>query len=191
MVMTAKRKPAPKLLKLDLGCGPNPREDFIGCDRIKFDKVTHVFDIGAAKWPFPDNSVEEVHASHFLEHLEQEERVHFFNELYRVLIPDGKTTIIVPHWGSCRAYGDPTHKWPPLAEFFWYYLSQKWRDENAPHTDKKHWKKGFNCDLEATWGYGVNPVFSTRNAEFQQFAVNHYREGALDMHATILSKKPA
>jgi SAM-dependent methyltransferase len=184
--VTAKRKlkVADGPLKIDLGCGPNKREGFTGVDRIKFHAVDHVADLREV-WPFADESVDEAHSSHFVEHLTAVERVHFCNELYRVLKPGGKCTMIVPHWASCRAYGDPTHQWPPVSEFWFYYLMKKWRDENAPHTDIAHWDQGFSCNFEVTWGYNVSPAIASRSQDFQQFAINHYREAALDTHATL------
>lgn len=179
----------PALLKIDLGCGPHPKEGFEGADQYPFDgKVKHVFDL-RKPWPWKDSSVIEAHSSHFVEHLTAEERCHFFNELDRVLAPGGKATIIVPHWASNRAYGDPTHQWPPVSEMAFYYLNRQWRDANAPHTDKKVWPKGYDCDLEATWGYGMHPELAPRNQEYQQFAMQHYKEACLDTHITITSKK--
>ena len=177
-----------KPLKIDIGCGPNKQKGHVGLDRIAFRGVDHVLDIGTERWPFADATVEEAYSSHCIEHLDSVERCHFVNELYRVLIPEGKCTLIAPHWGSSRAYGDPTHKWSPLGEFWFYYLSRKWRMENAPHTDIKHWPQGFDCDFEATWGYSMNPVLHTRNAEFQQFALTHYREAVQDIHSTLTKK---
>jgi SAM-dependent methyltransferase len=173
------------LVKIDIGCGSKKQEGHIGLDRIAFEGVDHVLEIGRDPWPFDDGSVDEAYSSHCVEHLTSEERVHFANELYRSLKPGGKCTLIVPHWASCRAYGDPTHQWPPVSEFWFYYLSKKWRDENAPHTDRDNWDKGFSCDLEATWGYGMHPSLGTRNAEYQQFAVNNYKEAVSDIHATL------
>ncbi len=72
------------MVKLDIGCGPSPKEGFIGCDIIAFNNSIKVFHAGRDKWPFENDSVDEVHASHFLEHLtnlnEAWERTHFFNE---------------------------------------------------------------------------------------------------------------
>jgi SAM-dependent methyltransferase len=178
----------PEPLRLDFGCGKNKRPGFQGCDRIAFEGVDHVFDIGRERWPFEDGSVTEAHASHFIEHLTATERVHFVNELHRVLIPGGTCAIIVPHWASNRAYGDPTHQWPPVAEMWFYYLSQEWRDGNAPHTDAKHWGEGFACDFAATWGYAMHPALTTRNAEYQQHAMAWYKEAAQDIHATLTKK---
>lgn len=174
-------------MKLDLGCGPHKKEGFLGVDQYAMDGVDIVADL-REPWPFEDNSVEEIHCSHFLEHLTKEERVHFANEVSRVLKSGGKATIICPSWSSNRAYGDPTHQWPPMAPFWFFYLSQEWRDQNAPHTDIKFWDGGFSCDLNATWGYGIHPHISTRNQEFQEFAVQFYIEAVQDIHATLTKK---
>jgi predicted SAM-dependent methyltransferase len=60
--------PAPKTVKLDLGCGQNPKEGFEGVD-LYGDKATHKVDLWKFPWPFGDASVEEIHCSHFLEHI--------------------------------------------------------------------------------------------------------------------------
>lgn len=208
------------LLKLDFGCGPNKREGFQGVDSIAFVGVDHVVNLverhkdpatealgggygdpafkGALKpWPWADNSVAEAHASHFVEHLTAFERVHFCNELFRVLVPGGTCQVIIPHWASCRAYGDPTHQWPPVSEFWFYYLSREWRlgdpvkalGANAPHTDKKHNPDGFDCDFEATWGYSLRGDLATRNQEYQQFAIANYKEVCQDIMATLKARK--
>ena len=71
--------------------------------------VDQVFDIGMGRWPFEDGIVEEINASHFIEHLTAPQRIHVYNEACRVLVTGGKMTIATPHWASNRAYGDPTH----------------------------------------------------------------------------------
>jgi SAM-dependent methyltransferase len=172
-------------IRLDLGCGPRKKDGFLGVDQFAFPGVDHVVQLGRAPLPFDDASVDEVHASHFLEHLTAPERCQLLNELYRVMKPGAKATIIIPHWGSTRAYGDPTHQWPPVSEMFFYYLSRAWRAEQAPHTDKANWPEGYDCDFEATWGYSLNPALSVRNAEYQAFAINNYREAVQDIHATL------
>lgn len=168
-----------ELLKLDLGCGKNKREGFIGVDSRKFEGVDQVLDLTKA-WPWKDGTVEEAHCSHMIEHLEWPERVHFFNELHRVLIKDGKCSLIVPHWNSSRYYGDPTHK-SPFSEFAFYYLDKGWREVNAPHVD-------YTCDFAVTWGYSLHPSIQSRNQEYQQFAVQNYKEAAQDIIATLIKK---
>lgn len=168
-------------LRLDLGCGKNKKSGFIGVDTIKFDGVDTVFDLGSGAWPWADNSVGEVHSSHFVEHLTGAQRIHFFNELYRVMQKDAKATIIIPHWRSGRAYGDLTHQWPPVVEFFWYYLDKNWRAANAPHVP-------LNCDFNCTWGYSLNHPWGLKNQEAQQYALQHYAEVASDMICTAAKR---
>lgn len=168
-----------KELKLDLGCGINKKEGFYGVDSMKFAGVDKVADL-RKKWPWKDNSVDEVHASHFIEHLTGDERVHFANELYRVLKVGGKATLITPHWNSCRAYGDMTHQWPPVSEFWFYYLAKDWRKINAPHNDK------YTCNFSSTWGYSLRQDLLSRNQEYQMNAINTQKEAAQDLIATII-----
>lgn len=202
-------------MRLDLGCGKNKKEGFFGVDIIHFEGVDVVCDlrrnwyvekeadlinmqvplfetgngdsVGEA-YLFRDNSVDELHCSHFVEHLKAQERITFMNECHRVLVPGGKLTLIAPHWASCRAYGDMTHQWPPVSEFWFYYLSKAWREANAPHDDIEHNPEGYSCDFEATWGYGINPSIQTRNQEFQQFALANYKEAITDLYATLVKK---
>jgi hypothetical protein len=179
------------VIKLDLGCGPNPKEGFIGVDSIKFNDNIVQLQIGSDVWPWEDNSVEEAHCSHTIEHLtnfnDKWERVHFFNELYRVLQPGGKCTLIFPHWSSNRYYGDPTHK-EVISEMAFYYLSKEWRKTQAPHTDIEWNPNGYKCDYEAVWGYGTHPTLATRNAEYQQWASQFLLEARQDLHVTLTKK---
>lgn len=178
----------PPFAKLDFGCGPNPRDGFEGVDQYSFDgKVTHVMDIvnTRQRWKWMDGTVAEAHASHFLEHLTALGRCFFVNELYRILVPRGTCQIIVPHWASNRAYGDPTHQWPPVSEMWFFYLNREWRMQNAPHTDAKHLLGGFDCNFAATWGYSLRPDLATRNQEYQQMAIANYKEVCMDLMATL------
>jgi hypothetical protein len=178
----------PTSLKLDLGCGPNKKEGFFGVDIISFPNVDLVFDL-KQPWPWEDNSVEEVHTSHFIEHLDANERIHFVNELYRVLKMEGKATMIAPHWASCRAYGDPTHKWPPISEFWFYYLQKEWRLANAPHDDFATCGYGYKCDFDVTWGYSLHPDVIPRNQEYQMIAMTFYKEACQDILATLVKNR--
>ena len=182
--MVKKRQQAPSgPIRLDIGCGKAKKEGFIGIDAIAFDGVDHVMNAGTDKLPYKDGTVEEIHTSHFIEHLTASERIHFVNEAYRVLVKDGKVTIITPHWASARAYGDMTHQWPPVSEFWFYYLDKNWRAVNAPHNDK------YTCDFNATWGYSLHPSVLNRNQEFQQFALQNFKEVAQDIHCTMTARK--
>lgn len=181
------------LLKLDLGCGPNKREGFEGVDVHPFKGVDHVLDLvewdptvlsdgskivkpaGFRSWPWEDGSVGEVWCSHFLEHLEPKERIHFVNELYRVMAIDAVAHFWVPHWNSGRAYGDLTHKWPPVSEMWLFYLCRKWREDNAPHNDF------YKCNFMAAGGHVLRQDLLAKNPEYQAYALANYKEAAQDL----------
>lgn len=197
----AKKKPSNKVnkivasegpIRIDIGAGKNKREGFIGVDIIPFEGVDIILNVGKDKWPWPDGSVDEIHASHLVEHLIPKERVHFINEVGRVLknpeynnagaLSKGFATIITPHWASQRAYGDMTHQWPPVAEFWFYYLDKDWRAVNAPHN------LDYTCDLKVTWGYSMHPEIQSRNVEYQQNAMKFWKEACSDMIAQVCKK---
>lgn len=177
-----------ELLKLDIGCGPRKREGFKGVDRLAFEGVDIIHDFSSiAPWPWDDESVEEVHCSHFLEHLTMPHRVHFFNELHRVLIHGGKATIATPHWASNRAYGDPTHQWPPVCEMFYYYLNRHWRTTQAPHTDAVNDKmNGLSCNFDFNMTYNIHPEIAKRAPAYVEDAVAWYKEAVQDLVAIVV-----
>jgi hypothetical protein len=178
---TAKALPP---LRLDLGCGTRKKEGFTGVDSIKFDGVDVVADL-RKRWPWKDGTVDEIHCSHFIEHLTARERVHFCNEAYRVMKPGAQMTLIAPHGGSGRAYGDMTHQWPPVWEFWFYYLSKEWRTTNAPHDDARWSPGGYDCNFEVSWWHALRPDLLSRNQEYQTYALANYKEAAQDIVATF------
>jgi hypothetical protein len=151
--MSKKSKQRPRLveavtapsIKLDLGCGQNPKDGFEGVD-IRGGKAKHVMDLFKFPWRFADNSVDEIHASHFLEHIparEVEERdlasdnslysyvgqdmlFAFMDECYRILKPDCWMHVVVPSGRSNRAFQDPTHRRFFMQETF-IYFNADWR----------------------------------------------------------------
>lgn len=174
-----KTAPVEVKTKLDLGCGKNKvSPDFLGVDIMNLPGVDYVYDL-TKPWPWKDSSIDEVHCSHFIEHLTPTERIHFVNELYRVLKPGAKAAIIAPHWSSCRAYGDLTHVWPPISEFWFYYLDSKWREVNAPHNTF------YKCNFSIGWGYGMDKEIEIRNQDFQQMAIRHWKDAITDIVATF------
>lgn len=175
-------------MKLDIGCGKNKKEGFTGVDQYTMEGVDVVLNVATEKWPWEDGTIEEVHCSHFLEHLTGKERVVFMNELYRVMKPDAKATVITPHWNSNRAYGDFTHQWPPVSEMYFYYLNREWRKVNAPHCDKEWNPEGYDCNFEASWGYGMHQALLPRNSDYQQYAIAWYKEAAQDTIATLIKR---
>jgi hypothetical protein len=126
--------------------------------------------------------VDSVEIVNLLQFLKPAERVHFVNELWRVLKPGGKAQIIAPQWASSRAYGDLAFEYPPIAEPWLFHLNAAWRKANAP------WGTAYKCDFDATWGYGLHPLLVTRNQEYQQHAVTFWKEAAQDLVANLIKR---
>jgi hypothetical protein len=110
-------------VKLDLGCGPNPREGFEGVDKGRFGQEW-VLDLQEFPWPWNDGQVEEAYSSHTVEHLP--DLVGFMRELHRVMAPEALVTIVHPYQFNVRAWQDPTHV-RCLNEVSWFYFDAKWR----------------------------------------------------------------
>ena len=91
-----------KYLKLDLGCGNRKKEGFIGIDTVDHGQEL-IWDITNGI-PFPDNSIEEIYSSHLLEHLNEDQIVDLFREIYRVLKPKGIFESRLPHISSPTAF---------------------------------------------------------------------------------------
>lgn len=95
--------------RLDLGCGSTKKgPSYIGIDRLdvpEVDIVGDVFDVLAA---IPDGTVAEVHSAHFLEHVEEVERL--LAEMLRVLRPGGVLEVVVPHFSNPYYFSDLTHR---------------------------------------------------------------------------------
>lgn len=188
-------------LKLDLGCGQNPKEGFEGVD-LNAPNPTHRVDLFKFPFPWADNSVDEIHCSHFAEHipardieerdLSDPERTEllgkdflfaFMDECYRVLRPGGKMVIQVPCGRNDRAFQDPTHR-RFFVEATFGYFSAEWRKANS----LDHYRA--ECDF----GITVVPIVGTddtlRHQEVQNQMFRHQWNKVHDLHATLISKKP-
>jgi hypothetical protein len=165
-------------LKLDLGCGLNPKEGFEGVD-LYGDKAIHKMDLFRFPWNFKDNSVDEIHASHLLEHVparEVEERdlvsaagksflgqdmlFAFMDECYRIMKPDAWMNVVVPSGRSNRAFWDPTHRRFFMQETFLYF-AHEWRKMNGLH----HYRVKCNFGVDVT--HSMPQEESLRSAEVQ------------------------
>jgi SAM-dependent methyltransferase len=172
-------------MKLDLGCGTRKRSGFLGVDVRQFGAVDIVADL-RQPWPWKEGEVSEVFCSHFIEHLTAPERIHFVNELYRVLKDGAEAVIVVPHWAHANAYGDLTHQWPPVSERWFWYLRRSWRDEHAPHNDE------YTCDFKVSWGYSMDPELKKRSTGEKDalFMLKHYKDAAEEIIATLKKISP-
>jgi hypothetical protein len=176
-------------LRLHLGCGMRRKEGYVNVDRIEYPHVDVVTDL-RDKWPWEDNSVDEVLMEHTFEHFYPMERVHIINEMYRVMRVGAKAKILCPIWSSARAYGDPTHVWPPVSEWTAAYWNKVWRMKEAPHTDASVVDNMYNCNFFATCGYGLDPEMNNRSKEYQEMAMKYWKEAARDIVFSLTKLAP-
>ena len=174
------QKPEADLLKLDLGAGKgaNTPEGFTPVDLIKW-KGVKVVDL-RKRWPWKANSVDEVRCHYVVHYLTPKERMHFANELHRVLKVGAKAQIVTPHWCAAKAYGDVLAQYPPVSESWYGYLMKPWREQQN-YVDQSE----YTCNFDIGIGYGMHPSILTRHEEFQINALTYYKEAAQDLIATI------
>lgn len=106
------------LQKLDLGGRLNAWSGFTTVDLFDADVITDLNN----PWPFADNSVGVIRASHIFEHLK--DPVHTMNEAYRVLAPGGWLLLEVPSTDGRGAFQDPTHVSFWNENSIWYYTNK-------------------------------------------------------------------
>ena len=94
-------------VNLDIGCGSKVERDHYGID-IRDCGQAIVWDITKGL-PFPDESIDSIKTSHFLEHLSVDEELDFLKEVLRILKVKGKMYNRLPHSDTRSAFY-PGHK---------------------------------------------------------------------------------
>jgi len=112
-----------KPLIIELGCGQKPVDGRVTIDIVDQANVDIVADIEQGLPFLPDNSVDEIHSRSVLEHIDNFEFL--MREIIRVLKPDGKAYIFVPHFSNPYYYSDYTHKRLFGLYTFYYFVESK------------------------------------------------------------------
>lgn len=161
-------------MKLNLGCGRDIKEGWVNVDYVAHAGVDKVVNLNILPYDFQDSSVDEIHCSHVLEHLN--EPIEVMKELARIVKMGGKVTIIVPHYTSPGAYS-PLHKTFWHSRFFDHFIQiDYWKtgscEEHIPlfSSLKKHirFPKGLML-----WNYPVE-WFVNLNSKTQLIYENHF-----------------
>lgn len=193
-----------QLVRLDLACGQRCREGFEGLDL--YAPSARKVDLLKFPWDIESDSVDELHCSHFVEHiparevevrdvfytresegilwdwLGQDMFFAFFDEAWRVLRHEGKFRVIVPSLQSTRAFQDPTHRrFIPIATFL--YLNADWR--KAQGLD--HYR--VRCNFGVNVFPSIPNDLALRAEEVQRDAFEHHWNSSIDLYADLVAFK--
>lgn len=122
------------MMRLNLGCGYKLLAGYENIDI--WDGAPVVLNLEDAKLPYDSNSVEEIIAIDFFEHIRN--FVPLMNECWRVIAPGGVMKIEVPRAPSDAAFADPTHVRFFVPDSFRYFT--EWH-EGFPMYHIKPWEK--------------------------------------------------
>lgn len=107
-------------MRLNLGCGRNPKAGWTNLDMADLPGVDVVHDL-ADPLPFGDDTVTEIMGIDLIEHIA--DPLALMGELWRVARPDAVCTFALPYGSSDDAWEDPTHVRPYFIDS-WLYFAQ-------------------------------------------------------------------
>ncbi|MCF6357405.1 MAG: methyltransferase domain-containing protein [Draconibacterium sp.] len=170
-----KKLESQSIIKIELGCGPNKKiKDAISVDIVDLDSVDIVVDINNGL-PFENNSIDEIYSFHFLEHVSDLEFV--LKEIHRVLKPNGKKIVTVPHFANPYFYSDPTHNsFFGLYSFSYFDKEQKLFKRKVPtfymseFFEVSNIKRGFTSPFVGRYAFKkVIGFFANINSYTKEF----------------------
>jgi SAM-dependent methyltransferase len=164
--------------RLNLGCGRSPIADWINVDTVNLPGVDLVRDLERDPLPYDDSSVDEFHASHFLEHIARP--LPLMQELHRVAKPGALATFRVPYGSSDDADEDPTH----VRRYFigsWGYFGQPY-----------YWRAdyGYRGDWEIEETILVAPILTVNGGHNWLTRLMRERNVVEEMIVLLRAKKP-
>lgn len=93
--------------KLNLGCGEDRKEGFLHIDHNPLAHPEVLHDLNVFPYPFEEGELDEVVASHVIEHLDKPFLV--MQELHRILKVDGTLEVRVPHFSRGFTHAEHAH----------------------------------------------------------------------------------
>jgi hypothetical protein len=143
-------------IKLDVGCGSNKKEGFVGIDL--YGDFNYKVDLNKDKFPFQDNTVVEFYSRGVLGYLKNLK--HCFDEIHRVAMNKAKVKFLCYHFTSYRSENCfRTRKGFRSTEF--NSNNHLWHETNLRIEVKKvkiHFHKGLQL-----WNYLIEPLVNISN----------------------------
>lgn len=171
-------------IRLHLGCGRTILPGWVNLDSFPLEGVDVVADLDkceSSPLPFEADSVDEIRASHLLEHIARP--LPLMQELWRIAKPGCKAVFQTPYGSSDDAYEDPTH----VRQYFlgsYGYFSQPyyWRADYGYRGD---WQpEQLSLEIEAQ-------RIGERTPEAIRRVIMSERNVVREMTAELVAIKPA
>ena len=83
-------------MKLDLGTTYGSYHCNPGFSLVGPHNADVIWDLSITPYPWEDNSIEAIHSSHVIEHLNKQDGINMVKECYRILEPGGVLTLCCP-----------------------------------------------------------------------------------------------
>ncbi len=131
-------------------------------------------------WPFEDNSISEINATHVLEHTK--DLMKFMNECYRIMKTGATMFIACPYYTSVGAWQDPTHT-RGISEMTFMYFNKsiriQWGLNHYPIT----------CDFDFKYTHIIEDEwYRTKTPQEIQFGIQHYFNVCKTIEVTLTKK---
>lgn len=148
---------------------------------IKLNISTDIKDPQKFPWNVKSESVSELACIGVFEFVPGPMRGKFMDEVFRVLIPDGKAFFKVPYWSSTSAYQDYMIAQPPLTEASFCYFNKIQRDAIGL-------KRDIVCNFDVGFGYDVPPDIASKSDETRSFNLKYYTNVIQALNITMTKK---
>jgi SAM-dependent methyltransferase len=186
-------------VKIDLGCGRNKREGYLGVDLVSDADVQ--MDILSFLRTLEVDSVDAVRANHSLEHLPKDVFLESMLEILRVCRPGAIIEIALPYFSQAVNAGNPYHHTLFSEHTFRFFCRQKadthgvldghdwirphsfglWGDQNEGDLP------GYIVITSLTFHY--HPDFADKSDAEKEYARLHYLNAVLDMEIVLQVEK--
>lgn len=186
------------MVKLNLGSGQNNKPGYVNIDKFATFGPDIVWDLETTPWPIDGDVASEIVMFHALEHMGASVDVFFdiVKELYRVLEPNGRLIIAVPH-PRCDAFSsDPTHVRPITPEILSLFSKAECRRfaENGHSNSPLAFYLDVDFEIAST-SYSLAPAWKAKfdrgevSNEELVFAANSYFNVVDEIHIVLRAVK--
>jgi predicted SAM-dependent methyltransferase len=178
-------------MKLHIGCGAKLFDGFINIDGDSKEQIANrykmnnedreklfcgpqVYNWDIFNLPVEANSIDEIIAHGFIEHLSFIEERRFWYEVKRILKSGGQIEIEAPD------FDELVKMWLNAEDNF----KDFWKDD-----EKEHWFGQGNRNMDTKWGYLVTTFFGNQSAQFQ-YHKTAYTIGKMKKICEIINFEP-